>query len=162
MKTSILLFVGAITLGGRSAQAATAAAPTVSLTPEQEQTYATQLSQCFALKSTGEDRLALARWFAAALASAPQLAGVAQVDKASKDALDRQVAGLFTRLMVKDCAEFSRPLSRARSAQGFRAAGETLGRLAVEELLNDPKAAAATLGGYLSYIREEDFAALRN
>ena len=135
-------------------------APVTALTPGQEQAYAAELSNCFALKSTGGDRLDIARWFVAALASAPQIVGVATVDKARKDALDKQMAGLFTRLMTQDCAEQVRPLFKARSAAGIRAAGETMGRLAMQELLSDPAAASATLGGYTAYLREDDFAAL--
>lgn len=112
------------------------------------------------MKSNGEDRLTLARWFVAALASAPQIAEVARIEPGRKDQLDGQVAAIFKRLMTADCAEQARPLFRARSNAGLRSAGETLGRLAMQELMGDAKVAALMFGGYVSHLRDEDFAAL--
>ncbi|MCT2400850.1 hypothetical protein [Novosphingobium mangrovi (ex Huang et al. 2023)] len=160
MKRVAVLLCAMLAWGSGSAHAVEPSAEVKALTPEAEQQLAAELGQCFALKSTGEDRLTLARWFVAALGSAPQTADVAKVDPAQKDKLDRQVAVIFTRLMTVDCAEQSRPLFQARSSAGFRAAGGTLGRLAMQELMGDPKTASAMLGGYTSYLREEDFADL--
>ncbi|GGN45470.1 hypothetical protein GCM10011349_11570 [Novosphingobium indicum] len=167
MKRAFLFVAALLMTGATTAQAETSdssnqapAASVTHLTAAEEQDLSSKLGQCFALKSTGEDRLTLAGWFVAALASAPQIAGVAKVESATKDKFDRQVAALFTRLMTKDCVEYARPLFRARSNAGVRAAGETLGRLAMQELMGDPNAAAQMMGGYLSYLHEEDFAAV--
>lgn len=166
MKHGALLLGAVLALGAGSAGAATVSTPPPiqvipkMITPAQEQQLAGELSQCFTMKSTGEDRLIMARWLIGAMASAPQVADVAKVDPAKKDQTDRQLAGIFTRLMTVDCASQARPLFHARSDMGFRAAGETLGRLAMQDLMGDPKAAAAMVGGYVSYLREEDFAPL--
>lgn len=133
---------------------------TSALPPAQEQALAAQLGQCIALKSTGEDRLAAARWFAAALASAPAIKDMATIDAAKKDAADAKIAQVFTRLLMVDCVEQAKPLYKARSSAGFRTGGEVLGKLAMQELLGDPVQAQAMMGGYLSHIRPQDFTAL--
>ncbi|WP_232492286.1 hypothetical protein [Novosphingobium kaempferiae] len=159
MKTfAAALAVVAVSVSGSAYAQAAPAAP--QLAPAQEEQYAAKLSQCFTMKSNGSDRVTLARWFVAALASAPQISDVARVEPGRKDQLDRQVAAIFTRLMATDCAQEARPLFRARSSAGIRAGGETLGRLAMQEIMGDPKSAAAMFSGYVSYLRDEDFAAL--
>jgi hypothetical protein len=135
-------------------------AVTAALPPAQEQALASELGQCIALKSTGEDRLAAARWFAAALASAPAIRDIATIDAAKKDLADTKIAQVVTRLLTIDCVVQSKPLYKARSSAGFRAAGEVLGKLAMQELLGDPVQAQAMMGGYLSHIRPEDFSPL--
>lgn len=115
------------------------------------------LGQCMVLKSTGADRLTVARWFLSAIASAPQVAGVATLLPGRKVELDKGMAALFTRLMAVDCAREARPLFAAQNAgESFRVAGEALGRVAISELLSNPEANAA-LGAYAQYLKKEDF-----
>lgn len=115
------------------------------------------LGECMVLKSTGADRLVVARWFVSSIASAPQTAGVATVAPGQKAELDKGMAALFTRLMAVDCADQSRPVFAAKdTGEGFRVAGEALGRVAIMELLGNPQANAA-LGAYTQYLKKEDF-----
>lgn len=125
----------------------------------QAQAQAQALGECMVLKSTGADRLVVARWFLTSLASAPQAAGVATLTPGKKDEFDKGMAAIFTRLMAVDCADQARPLFKARDEASFRVAGEALGRVAMEELLNNPQASAA-LSGYTKYLRQEDFKAV--
>ena len=55
-------------------------APQAATAQSSDNAAADALGNCLARKSTGEDRLVFAGWMVAALASAPQLAGVANVD----------------------------------------------------------------------------------
>lgn len=117
-----------------------------------------RLGACLIAKSTGADRIAVARWMVAALASAPQAQDVATPRAGAKAAADRAMAALFTRLMVTECAAESKALFASGGMQaGFRVAGGALGRVAMEELLRDPKAAQA-LADYAELLREQDFA----
>ncbi len=145
----------AITLGmaslalANTAMAADDAAPAA--TPE-------ALSKCLTMKSTGQDRLTFAGWMVAALASAPQMKGVATLAPGKKDELDRDVARVFTRLIAVDCAEFSRPLMKDRNNSAFRTGGEALGRMAMQELLSNPDAAKA-MEAFAKYIDPMEFLA---
>lgn len=149
MKTKGFL---AIALVAASLSSASYAAPPL---PNEAQ-LAEALGQCFVMQTNGHDRLAVASWMLGSLASAPQMAEVAKVDSAKKVELDQAMAKLFTRLMTQDCAAQSRPLFKAKSEAGFRAAGEALGKIAVQELLGNP-AASAALGSYANYLNDSDF-----
>ncbi len=121
-----------------------------------EAQLAEALGQCFVMQTNGQDRLAVASWMLASLASAPQMADVAKVDPAKKTGFDQGMARLFTRLMTQDCAAQSSPLFKAKSETGFRTAGESLGKIAMQELLGNP-AASAALGAYANYLNDADF-----
>jgi asparagine synthetase B (glutamine-hydrolysing) len=126
------------------------------LSPEEEQRLSKELGTCFTLKSTGEDRLAFARWFVVALASAPTTQGIVAIQDGKKDELDASVARIFTRLLTEDCAAEARPLWKARSVAGFKVAGEALGRLAMQEVMSG-EGSDKMLGGYLARINNDDF-----
>lgn len=120
---------------------------------------ATVLGQCFVDKTTGADRIAVARWMLGAMSSAPQMADLIKVDSAGQIEADKKMAVLFTRLMVVDCAKEARPLFKARSRAGFEAAGGALGKIGMKELLSNP-AASKGLESYTHYLNESDFAGL--
>lgn len=124
--------------------------------PAQAQEEAKALGECMVLKSTGADRLVVARWLLTSIASTPQAAGVATLTPGKKDEFDKGMAVVFTRLLSVDCADQARPLFKARDDAGFRVAGEALGRVAMEELLNNPQATAA-MTAYTKYLKQEDF-----
>lgn len=151
---TILLMVAAL---------AAAANPQVAAPPVQDTgklaEQAAALGQCFVDKTTGADRIAVARWMLGSMSSAPQMADLIKVDSALKTEADKKMAALFTRLMAVDCASEARPLFKARSRAGFEAAGGALGKIAMKELLTDP-AASKGLENYTSYLRESDFAGL--
>ena len=115
------------------------------------------LGECLTGKSTGDDRIALARWALAAMASAPKVADVAKVDPARKAELDKTLAAIFTRLIARDCAAQARPLFRAKSKAAFGTAFGKLGEIAFKELLADPKA-DASLSEFTKYLNDSDFA----
>jgi hypothetical protein len=122
-----------------------------------QRAQAAALSDCLIRKSTGEDRIAVAQWMLAAMASGPQMKDLFKVDPALKAELDKRMAATFTRLMVTACSDESRPLFKAHSKEGFRAAGNTLGGIAIRELLSDP-AAVRELEAYVQYLNKSDFA----
>ena len=106
---------------------------------------------CMVLKTTGADRIILSRWMVGALASAPVVAGVAKVEPTGKDAADRDLATLVTRLLTIDCVDAARAV---KGTHGFEAAFSTLGELAIGEVTRDPLAQAA-LGKFTNYIDKE-------
>ncbi|URW75808.1 hypothetical protein M9980_00800 [Sphingomonas donggukensis] len=117
---------------------------------------AAALGNCMVLKTTGEDRLVVARWMVTAMASGPQLADAVSVNAGKKPTYDKDMATLFTRLLVRDCADQSRPVFKTGGDRGFKIAGEALGKVAMEELLRDPKALGA-LTDYAKYLKQDDF-----
>ena len=125
----------------------------------EQQAQAQLLGQCMVDKTTGADRIAVARWMLSSLASAPQMAGFVTIDAARKIEADKGIARVFTRLMVVDCPDLARPMFKAQNRAGFETAGGALGRIAMKELLANPDAIKA-LTNYVTYLNESDFAAV--
>ena len=117
------------------------------------------LKECFANSSTGRDRITLAQWVVAIMAKAPSVQGVVTIGPDVKDKLDIGVARIFTRLITQDCVAESRPLWKTRSSEAFKVAGETLGRLAMQEIMNGD-GQAKMFSGYASHIDPADFKVL--
>lgn len=118
-----------------------------------------RLGQCLVGNTTGNDRVLVARWMAASMASSPMMQGLVSVDQAEKERVDRLMADLFTRLMAKDCLAEAKVVMQARDQQGMQAAGGRLGEIAMQELMMDPAAMAALLA-YVKHIDPADLAEL--
>lgn len=114
------------------------------------------LGQCMTAKSTGDDRINLARWFLTAIGSAPQLKSVVTVTPEAKETQDRAVAALFTRLLTVACLDEAKAVAASSGSAGFRVAGEALGRIAMRELLSNPEA-EASMGRFADYVVQGDF-----
>ena len=117
------------------------------------------LGQCLVLKTTGADRIALAKWILSAMASVPKLKEVAVIDPAKKDAADRSMAAIFTRLIAVDCTAEAKPLLKLSGRAGFEAAFQTLGSIAMQEVVAGPEAEEA-MGSFAKYLDEKAFTAL--
>ena len=122
-------------------------------------TQAEQLGECFVMKTTGADRLALAKWILSAMGSVPKLKDVTAIDPAKKDASDRAMAGIFTRLITVDCRSEATPLLKSGSTAGFQIAGEALGRIAMQEVMSGPEAEEA-MGSFVKYVDSKAFEAM--
>jgi len=119
-----------------------------------------KLGECVSTRATAEDKAALTKWVGAEIASSALLAGVVTVDADKRVALDKDTARIFTRLVVSDCAEFSKPLFKAEGGTAFRAAGAAISRLAVRELISSPGVNQGIVRSYLANLNQADFAKL--
>lgn len=110
-----------------------------------------KLGKCLVGKSTGEDRLLIAQWMGSSMAMSPAMQEIVTVDPAVKDRIDRRMAETFSRLMVQDCRAEMAALVKGRDAAGIQAASGMLGQMAMQELLQDPKAMQALIA-YAKYM----------
>jgi hypothetical protein len=124
-----------------------------------QQAQVEALAECLTMKSTGSDRIVFAGWMVSAMASAPQLQGLAVVSPQRRDELNRSLAHIFTRLITTDCSASARPLLKSGNTQAFGSAFEVFGRLAMQELTGNPEADRA-MGEFAKYINDADFADL--
>jgi hypothetical protein len=127
--------------------------------PSSAQTKSTAveaLSQCLVGETKGRDRILIARWIGSALASAPQLEGLVTIEPAEREGVNREMAGLFTRLLTQDCPDEARPLFATGNTEAFGLAFQTLGEVAMQELMADPVASAA-IGSFTTYLKQEEF-----
>ena len=118
------------------------------------------LQECIKQSTSGRDRIIAARWLMAGMGSAPQLRDLASIEPETKRGIDRQLAQLFTRLMTVDCLNEARPVFQSNDPAAMRAAGGTLGEIAMQEIVAHPETLRA-VEGYAEFLNLEDFEVLR-
>jgi len=91
------------------------------------------LGACLTAKTTGTDRVALARWAGMAITAHPASADIVKATPQQLDASDRQVAALFVRLVVIECRAEARAAIAAGGNAALEAAFRTLGEAAMRE-----------------------------
>jgi hypothetical protein len=117
------------------------------------------LSDCLVSKSTGGDRIALARWIGVGIFASPKLQDLGTVNAEKKVEVDKAAAVIFTRLITKDCLLETKSLMTQKQAspqEAFKAIGE----VAMTELMTD-KGTLDSIGAFAKYLNDADFKNLR-
>lgn len=107
------------------------------------------LTTCISDHSAGAERKALARWVVMALIHHPAIADKVTVDVGQVDASDREMAAIFEHLVLA-CAPQLRA-ARQRNPKALEDSFEVLGRLAMAEVMGDPRVDEA-IRGYVKYV----------
>jgi hypothetical protein len=132
-----------------SSQAATAA-------PSTQKASEQSISQCVAMRTTGEDRILTARWLFAVMSKSPQMTDLSAVTAQRTLEIDKDFARLMARIVTKDCIDQVRPLAASDLNNAFEQVGEALGIIAMAELMAG-KEVDKSLGAYAKYLSEDDF-----
>ncbi len=102
------------------------------------------LSTCVADNTSGKQRKDLARWVFLSMAAHPELkqfTSTAADD--ARESTDRSIAELFEVLITEQCADEANATYRELGTPGLQVAFETLGQLAMQELMSNEDANAA-------------------
>ena len=121
-------------------------------TASQAQSSVQDLSRCLADNTTGRDRKDLAKWVFLAIASHPEIKKfTSDAAAAGAEEADRTTASLFTRLLSDSCLAQTQLAIKEGGASSIQAAFQTLGQLAMQELVSerDVKAKMAAFEKYL-------------
>ncbi|GAB2512726.1 hypothetical protein [Lysobacter humi (ex Lee et al. 2017)] len=110
-----------------------------------------RLGRCLVDAAKPADRTALVRWMVSALAVHPDLDGLVVIDTAQRDAAERAAATTFERLVAVDCAHAARGAIAVEGADSFGAAFQTLGELAMTEVV-EQRDVQAGVGGLLRHV----------
>ena len=122
------------------------------------------LGACFVASTTDADRVAFVRWMFMALSKHPEVADLAKVTEAQRQAGNRSTAALVGRLVLTDCRTQSAAALRHDGLDAVLAAFELVGESAAEGLMSHPAVAAQfeVLGGYIDegawekFVRESE------
>jgi hypothetical protein len=107
--------------------------------PVAAQTNTQQLSQCLAETTSGKDRKDLARWVFFAMASHPEIKQFTSPSAAGAEAeTNKTMADLFTRLLADSCMRQAQAAFKEGGAKAIEIAFQTLGQLAMQELMTNP------------------------
>jgi hypothetical protein len=104
------------------------------------------LTGCLADNTSGKDRKDLARWVFFAMAAHPEIKPyVSSAATAAEASTDRAVADLFTRLLAENCTKQVLAAVQGGDRQAVVLAFQTLGQLAMQELMSNPDVSASTM-----------------
>jgi hypothetical protein len=111
------------------------------------------LRTCVTDNTSGKDRKDLAKWVFFAMATHPEIRQYADAKvAAAADESSQTLAALVTRLLTDSCAnEFRGVIKTGQGSQALRLAFETLGQLAMQELMAD-KTVRDAMGSFAHYV----------
>ena len=133
------LVVGLIAAWGVTAFAQKPPAPAPSAPSSIE-----RLGRCLADSTSGKDRKDLARWIFLSMSIHPEIRSFSSADAAAgREASDRTVGALFTRLLTETCAAQTRTAFKEGGTPALQTAFQSLGQLAMQEITSDPAVAAS-------------------
>jgi len=123
----------------------------------QAQSPAALLGRCLADNTSGKDRKTLARWVFLAMAAHPEIKQhVAASAARATEETNEAVAAVFTRLVTESCVEQTKSAAKEGGGQALQGAFQTLGALAMQELMSDADV-KATMGGFEKYLDRNKF-----
>lgn len=114
-------------------------------------TYSDQLAQCLIRATTPADQKLVVRWAFATMALDPDVAQMAAITPAQRDAINRQAGALVTSLLVQSCRDPVQQTLMFEGVTGAQAAFEAWGRWAITGLVAEPHVAQG-MGALLQYL----------
>ncbi|MHB8914272.1 MAG: hypothetical protein ACYC4K_00500 [Thiobacillus sp.] len=120
-------------------------------TPSLAGPYADAIGQCFANSTTGKDRIELARWVFASMALHPDVVSSSSITPQKREAINQSTGALFNRLLAESCAKEVKEAVKFEGQAALKTAFESLGKLAMQELMSNP-AVGAGFSGFEKYV----------
>lgn len=120
-------------------------------TPSLAGPYADAIGQCFANSTTGKDRIELARWVFTSMALHPDVASSSSITPQKREAINQSTGALFNRLLAESCAKEVKEAVKFEGQTALKSAFESLGKLAMQELMSHP-AVGAGFSGFEKYV----------
>jgi len=121
-----------------------------------------KLGECLKDSTSGKDRKDLARWIYMAMSAHPDMASLTTATPAQRVEVNKEMAQLVTRLLLENCSAQTRAVLQSDGSQGMLSAFQSLGEVAMMELMSNPDV-SATITGYTKFLDQQKFEAiLRN
>jgi sorbitol-specific phosphotransferase system component IIC len=113
--------------------------------------YGDSLGKCLVSKTTSVEKATLVRWMFAMMALHPEVQGSSSVTPTQREALTKETAQLFQRLLTEQCGTEAREAIKYEGMATLESSFSLLGQVAARELFSHPKVAEglAELGQYL-------------
>ncbi len=110
---------------------------TIGVSAVAAQTGSTNLGMCLADSTSGKDRQDLGRLIVIAMAQHPAMSDSITVPQARVEQINKTAAQIFERLMAVDCKTELKDTYKSGGAKAIEAAFGVLGKVAVDEVMND-------------------------
>lgn len=109
------------------------------------------LGTCLSDNTTGKERKDLAKWVFIGMSAHPDMQGLSNITDANREDADRMLASIVTRLMTENCRSQAKAAMEKEGAASFQSAFAAIGKLAMQELMSDPKV-HASFTNYSKYL----------
>lgn len=119
--------------------------------PARAGSYADTLSQCLIRATTPADQKIVVRWAFATMALDPDVASMAAVTPAQREAINQKAGALVTDLLVQSCSQPVQQALMFEGTAGARAAFEAWARWAITGLAAEPHVLQGA-GALLQYL----------
>lgn len=109
------------------------------------------LGTCLADNTSGKERKTLARWVFIAISAHPAISDASAVTASMRDDADRDMAALVMNLLSERCTAETARAMRVEGARSLEGAFESLGKLAMVELMSNPEV-AQSISSYAKHL----------
>lgn len=116
--------------------------------------YGDDLARCLVSSTNDGDKRLLVKWIFGSIALHRDVAKYVAMPEAERDALDRDTAALFMRLLTDTCQPQARDAVKYEGAGAIGTAFQVLGQVAAQGIFSDPAVAAGTQR-LMEYVDEE-------
>lgn len=121
--------------------------------PARAGVHADDLSRCLVASAGAEEQRLLVKWIFASMSLHADVAQYVSIPADQREALDKDTAALFTRLVTDACRKESHDAVKYEGATAMGAAFQLLGQVASQGIFSDP-AVAAGMQRMLSHLDE--------
>ena len=129
---------------------ALAVSPLVSM-PAHAGAYADKLSQCLTHATTSADQKVVVRWAFATMALDPDVASMAAISPAQREAINQKAGAVVTELLAGACSQPVQQALMFEGVHGAQAAFEAWARWAIAGIAEEPHVMQGA-GALLQYI----------
>lgn len=106
--------------------------------------YGDDLARCLVSSTNDGDKRLLVKWIFGSISLHADVAKYVAIPEAEREALDRDTAALFMRLLTDTCQPQARDAVRYEGAGAVGTAFQVLGQVAAQGIFGDPAVAAGT------------------
>lgn len=110
------------------------------------------VGSCLANSTTGRDRVNLARWVFTAMTKHPEVSNISNLSAEKREEINMLNGKLLTRLLSTDCRNEIKIATELEDPAALRSAFESLGRLAMQELMSNQAVSEEFTSGLSQYV----------
>jgi hypothetical protein len=125
-----------------------------SASPSAAGIYSDDLAKCMVSSATDSDKVELMRWVFSAFTANPSIKEMSSVTDEQQKVIDKDIAGLFTRLLLVDCHKEAVAAIKNEGANALEGSFNVLGQVAARSLATDPKT-SSRLTAFAAYLDQD-------
>lgn len=122
--------------------------------------YTDDLSKCLVKSTTADDQIAFMQWLFAALSLHPAVNNLTTLTDEQRTAFNKKAAGLFIRLMSKDCRQQTIDALKYEGTTAIQTSFQLFGAAAMRGLMSDQHVANGLEGMAVYFQQDQNWISL--